>query len=76
MIVTGFRYLLKLRSSDVIYDPLPLYHTAGGLLGTLPSLAYGLTVVIKAKFSASNYFADCVKYKCTVSITYDGIGHP
>ncbi|XP_065226308.1 long-chain fatty acid transport protein 4-like isoform X1 [Planococcus citri] len=66
MIVAGFKYLLKLRSNDIIYDPLPLYHTAGGLLGTLPALVYGLTVVIKVKFSASKYFTDCVKYKCTI----------
>lgn len=66
MIVAGFKYLLKLRSNDIIYDPLPLYHTAGGLLGILPALVYGLTVVIKVKFSASNYFADCVKHKCTI----------
>ena len=74
MIVAGFKYLLKLRANDVIYDPLPLYHTAGGLLGTLPALVYGLSVVIKVKFSASSYFADCVKYKCTVS-TYSRVEH-
>lgn len=53
--------------TDVIYDPLPLYHTAGGLIGIMPTLSYGMTTVLRSKFSASNYFPDCVKYKCTVS---------
>lgn len=52
--------------TDVIYDPLPLYHSAGGLIGIMPALCYGMTTVMRSKFSASNYFADCVKYKCTV----------
>lgn len=59
-----------LRNSDRIYTPLPLYHTAGGIMSVGLALAYGHTIVIRKKFSASAYFADCAKYKCTVSIIF------
>jgi len=56
-----------LRESDRIYTPLPLYHTAGGIMAVGLALIHGHTTVIRKKFSASAYFADCIKYKCTVS---------
>ena len=57
----------KMRKSDVIYDCLPLYHTAGGVLGIGQALIQGCTVVIRRKFSASRFWDDCVQYNCTVS---------
>lgn len=56
----------RLNSSDVLYDPLPLHHTAGGVLGAGQCLVLGLTVVLRKKFSASNYWNDVAKYECTV----------
>lgn len=58
--------VLHFTEKDVVYDPLPLYHTAGGLLGVGQALLCGLTVVIRTKFSASNFWTDCNKYDCTV----------
>lgn len=55
--------------SDVLYDPLPLYHTAGGIVGLGQCVVNGLTVAIRKKFSASNFWPDCTKYKCTVCLT-------
>lgn len=43
------------------------YHTAGGVMSIGQALLFGSTVVIRKKFSASGYFSDCEKYKCTVS---------
>ncbi|RZF43280.1 hypothetical protein LSTR_LSTR001541 [Laodelphax striatellus] len=63
--------LLKLTKDDIIYNPLPMYHTAGGALGIGAALMSSTSVVIRPKFSASNYFSDCVKYKCTVSSDYE-----
>lgn len=57
---------LVLRQDDIIYDPLPLYHTTGGNLGLGCALIAGIPVVIRGKFSASAYFPDCAKYGCTV----------
>lgn len=60
-------HMLGLRSSDVMYNPLPLYHTAGGLVGTGAALVDGIPSVLRGKFSVTNYWTDCIKYNCTVS---------
>ncbi|MEE6505623.1 hypothetical protein FKM82_005593 [Ascaphus truei] len=59
-------YGFRMRSDDVVYDCLPLYHSAGNIVGVGQCLLHGLTVVIKKKFSASRFWDDCVKYNCTV----------
>lgn len=59
-----------MRSSDILYTPLPLYHTAGGVMSIGQALLHGNTTVIRKKFSASAYFNDCIKYKCTVIDIY------
>lgn len=66
---TGIFMLAKFKSSDIIYTPLPLYHTAGGVMSVGAALLHGATVVIRKKFSASAYFTECVKYNCTVSFS-------
>ncbi|XP_050356091.1 long-chain fatty acid transport protein 1 [Nymphalis io] len=75
-IITNIRYLLiplgvhtsaQLNSSDVVYDPLPLHHSAGGVLGAGQCLVLGCTVVLRKKFSASNYWTDVAKHKCTAA---------
>ncbi|CAG5056666.1 unnamed protein product [Parnassius apollo] len=58
---------MRLSSTDVIYCPLPLYHTAGGVLSVGQALIFGCTVALKPKFSASQYFPDCLKFKATVA---------
>jgi acyl-CoA synthetase (AMP-forming)/AMP-acid ligase II len=52
---------------DVVYNYLPLYHSSGAQLGTAACLVIGSKTVIKSKFSASNFFKDCIKYDVTVS---------
>ncbi|XP_038222804.1 long-chain fatty acid transport protein 4-like [Zerene cesonia] len=64
--VSGVHYL-QLNSSDIVYCPLPMYHTAGGVVSVGQALLFGCTVVLKPKFSASQYFPDCAKYKATVA---------
>jgi solute carrier family 27 (fatty acid transporter), member 1/4 len=66
-IVAGIHYVSCFKTEDVFYTPLPLYHTAGGVMSVGQALLFGATVVIRKKFSASQYFVDCQKYKCTVS---------
>ncbi|XP_067438688.1 long-chain fatty acid transport protein 1-like [Thunnus thynnus] len=60
-----------LRHNDVIYTCLPLYHSAGTVMGVGQCLLFGLTVVVRRKFSASRFWDDCVKHNCTV-IQYIG----
>ncbi|XP_012706633.2 very long-chain acyl-CoA synthetase [Fundulus heteroclitus] len=58
-------------SSDVLYLYLPLYHTAGFLMGLCGAIDKGLTVVLRRKFSVSNFWNDCRKHNVTV-IQYIG----
>ena len=53
--------------SDRIYDTLPLYHSAGGVLGIGQMIVRGCTIIVRPKFSASQYWTDCIKYQATVS---------
>lgn len=66
LITMAAEHLLALRRDDIIYNPLPLYHTAGGVIGTGPALVVGNPIVLRTKFSASSYWTDCIKYNCTV----------
>ncbi|XP_068108527.1 long-chain fatty acid transport protein 3 isoform X1 [Hyperolius riggenbachi] len=54
------------RSDDVIYMSLPLYHKSGALLGIGGCLGIGATLVLKERFSASQFWNDCRKYNVTV----------
>uniref|UniRef100_A0A8C4QFA0 long-chain-fatty-acid--CoA ligase n=1 Tax=Eptatretus burgeri TaxID=7764 RepID=A0A8C4QFA0_EPTBU len=65
-IATTVHFGFRLRADDVVYDCLPLYHTAGNIVGVGQCVLHGLTVVIRTKFSASRFWDDCVKYNCTV----------
>ncbi|PNI50618.1 SLC27A1 isoform 6 [Pan troglodytes] len=56
----------RMQAADVLYDCLPLYHSAGNIIGVGQCLIYGLTVVLRKKFSASRFWDDCIKYNCTV----------
>ncbi|KAJ8726237.1 hypothetical protein PYW07_000935 [Mythimna separata] len=67
LVVVATVHMLGLKSSDRMYNPLPLYHTAGGLVGTGAALIDGIPSVLRTKFSASNYWSDCIKYDCTVA---------
>ncbi|XP_073323630.1 long-chain fatty acid transport protein 1-like [Pagrus major] len=58
-------------NDDILYNCLPLYHSAGTVMGVGQCLLFGLTVVIRRKFSATRFWDDCVKHKCTV-ILYIG----
>jgi len=48
----------------VFYDPLPLYHSAGGVVGIGLMMIFGATVVIRQKFSVRNFWQDCIRYDC------------
>lgn len=63
----GVNEMVGIKPEDVIYNPLPLYHTAGGMLGVGNVFLCGVTMAIRRKFSASNFWGDCIKYECTVA---------
>ncbi|KOB79132.1 Fatty acid transport protein [Operophtera brumata] len=64
---SGVHYLGGLRKSDIIYCPMPLYHSAGGCITMGQSFIFGCTVAIRNKFSASSYFPDCIKFNATLA---------
>ena len=66
-IASSFRFGSSITPTDVIYCALPLYHTNGGILGAGQMVLYGNALALRRKFSASNFWNDCIKYKCTVS---------
>ncbi|KAM4528056.1 long-chain fatty acid transport protein 6 [Odontesthes bonariensis] len=53
-------------SEDIIYITLPLYHMSASLLGIGGCIHLGATCVLKKKFSASQFWKDCVKHNVTV----------
>ncbi|KAI5629276.1 long-chain fatty acid transport protein 6 precursor, partial [Silurus asotus] len=53
-------------AKDVIYTPLPLYHSAASLIGIGGTIELGATCVLKKKFSASQFWNDCRKYNVTI----------
>ena len=66
MMAHGIHLFGSFTPDDIVYNSLPLYHTSGGILSTGQMLFWGSTLVLRKKFSASNFFVDCVKHKCTV----------
>ncbi|XP_003199367.2 long-chain fatty acid transport protein 6 [Danio rerio] len=53
-------------ADDKIYLTLPLYHMSASLLGIGGCIELGATCVLKRKFSASQFWKDCLKYDITV----------
>jgi fatty-acyl-CoA synthase len=61
----AFAGVMDTRSSDRMYDCLPLYHTAGGVVATGALLVNGGSVVIRDKFSAREFWDDIARWDCT-----------
>ena len=68
--VYGGYYACNLKKNDVAYVSLPLYHTAGGVLGAGMFLME-LTVVLRKKFSVTHFWTDIIKHDCTVRVPRD-----
>lgn len=59
------RKVCRLRSSDRLYCPLPLYHSSGLTLGLGACLQRGCTTVVRPKFSVRHFSRDVLAHKCT-----------
>ncbi|XP_077120079.1 long-chain fatty acid transport protein 2-like [Ranitomeya variabilis] len=57
--------LAGISGNDVLYIPLPLYHSAGLMIGVRGCIQQGATCVLRNKFSASQFWDDCRKYNVT-----------
>lgn len=58
--------LAQIVPEDVAYNPLPLYHATGGVLGPGMALMGGATLHISRKFSASGFWDDVAESDATV----------
>ncbi|NXO01100.1 S27A2 synthetase, partial [Rhinopomastus cyanomelas] len=71
MLVASLAQVCGLRATDVVYTTLPLYHSAGLLIGLGGCIEVGATCILRSKFSASQFWDDCRRYGVTV-IQYVG----
>jgi fatty-acyl-CoA synthase len=65
-IMAGFAAATAAGPDDRMYVSLPLYHTSGGVLAVGTTLTVGGSVVIREKFSASEFWDDIVRWDCTM----------
>jgi fatty-acyl-CoA synthase len=63
---SAFAGVMDTKASDRMYDCLPMYHTAGGLVAIGALLLNGGSVVVREKFSAREFWDDVVRYECTL----------
>ena len=62
------------KPDDRVYITLPLYHATGGLCGTGAALLTGGSVVLKKRFSASQFWEDIHKEACTMFVYIGELG--
>lgn len=55
----AYTEIAGVRPEDKVYCVLPLYHTAGGVIAVSMALLNGATLVLRRKFSASEFWGDC-----------------
>jgi len=55
-------------AADRTYNVLPLYHSTGGLVGIGPALLNGGRLVVRRKFSASNFWSDVRDSQATLFV--------
>ena len=66
----AFAVASGMTDDDIVYICLPLYHSVGGVIAMGQMAATGKTVVLARKFSARQFWKDCIKHKCTVSLKF------
>lgn len=59
---------MNLNEDDVMYVPLPFYHTNALIVGWPTALAASCTMVMRRKFSVSEFWEDVQKYKVSAFI--------
>jgi len=65
-IMAAFQGAVNGKANDRMYNVLPLYHSAGGICALGPVLMGGGSMVIREKFSATEFWDDCYDYRPTL----------
>jgi fatty-acyl-CoA synthase len=61
-----FAGMMGAQPTDRMYNCLPMYHSVGGVLAPGAILAAGGALVIREKFSVSQFWSDVVRWDCTI----------
>jgi len=61
-----FAGMMDTQTTDRMYDCLPMYHSVGGVQAPGAVLLGGGSVVIREKFSASQFWNDIARWDCTL----------
>jgi fatty-acyl-CoA synthase len=61
-----FAGMMEVTQADRMYNCLPMYHSVGGVQAPGAMLVAGGSVVIREKFSASQFWSDVVRWDCTL----------
>jgi len=64
--MSGFVGALSPRATDRIYDPLPLYHSTGGVCAVGLAFFSGGALILKRKFSVHDFWSDVHRYRATM----------
>ena len=62
-VIAGFLDLK--REPDVLYNVLPLYHGAGGMVVVSAALHVGIPIVLRRRFSAGEFWSDVRRHRVT-----------
>jgi fatty-acyl-CoA synthase len=60
-----YALLAGLSARDALYCPLPLHHTAGGVMAVGAVLRVGATLALRRRFSATQFWDDVVEMRAT-----------
>lgn len=72
--MSGFIDATRAAPGDRIYETLPLYHGTTGLCGVGTALLSGAAVVLRRKFSASEFWQDVHDYEATMFVYVGELG--
>jgi fatty-acyl-CoA synthase len=61
-----FAGMMGTQATDRIYNCLPMYHSVGGVQAPGAILVAGGSLVLREKFSASQFWNDIVRWDCTM----------
>jgi fatty-acyl-CoA synthase len=61
-----FAGMMDTKANDRMFNCLPLYHSVGGVVATFATLVSGGAVVIRPRFSASDFWRDVRDERCTL----------
>jgi fatty-acyl-CoA synthase len=61
-----FAGMMDVQPADRMYNCLPMYHSVGGVQAIGAMLVAGGSVVIRERFSASQFMHDVVRWDCTL----------